>query len=50
MYKGPSLTALYAVKSLPDQGIQFKKQGRFIFATNEETLWRYMARYNVIEE
>lgn len=48
--KGPSLAALYAVKSLMDQGIQFKKRVRFIFGTDEETLWRCMARYNTIEE
>ncbi len=48
--KGPSLAALYAVKSLLDQGIQFKKRVRFIFGTDEETLWRCMARYNTIEE
>ncbi|VIX47841.1 ArcT [Streptococcus pneumoniae] len=48
--KGPSLAALYAVKSLLDQGIQFKKRLRFIFGTDEETLWRCMARYNTIEE
>ncbi|VSJ22664.1 ArcT [Streptococcus pneumoniae] len=48
--KGSSLAALYAVKSLLDQGIQFKKRVRFIFGTDEETLWRCMARYNTIEE
>ncbi|HGR4552540.1 TPA: dipeptidase [Streptococcus pneumoniae] len=48
--KGPSLAALYAVKSLLDQGIQFKKRVRFIFGTDEENLWRCMARYNTIEE
>lgn len=48
--KGPSLPALYAVKSLLDQGIQLKKRLRFIFGTDEETLWRCMARYNTIEE
>lgn len=48
--KDPSLAALYAVKSLLDQGIQFKKRVRFIFGTDEETLWRCMARYNTIEE
>ncbi|MDS3807184.1 dipeptidase [Streptococcus pneumoniae] len=48
--KGPSLAALYAVKSLLDQGIQLKKRLRFIFGTYEETLWRCMARYNTIEE
>ena len=48
--KGPSLAALYAVKSLLDQGVQFKKRVRFIFGTDEETLWRCMARYNALEE
>ncbi|MDG8755473.1 dipeptidase [Streptococcus pneumoniae] len=48
--KVPSLAALYAVKSLLDQGIQLKKRVRFIFGTDEETLWRCMARYNTIEE
>ena len=48
--KGPSLAALYAVKSLMDDGIQFTKRIRFIFGTDEETLWRCMNRYNQIEE
>ena len=48
--KGPSLAALYAVKSLLDDGIQFTKRIRFIFGTDEETLWRCMNRYNKIEE
>ena len=48
--KGPSLAALYAVKSLLDQGLAFTKRIRFIFGTDEETLWRCMNRYNQIEE
>ena len=48
--KGPSLAALYAVQSLLDDGIQFTKRIRFIFGTDEETLWRCMNRYNQIEE
>ena len=48
--KGPSLAALYAVKSLLDQGVTFTKRIRFIFGTDEETLWRCMNRYNQIEE
>lgn len=48
--KGPSLAALYAVKSLLDEGIQFSKRIRFIFGTDEETLWRCMNRYNQMEE
>lgn len=50
MIRGPSLAALYAVKSLLDDGIQFTKRIRFIFGTDEETLWRCMNRYNQIEE
>lgn len=48
--KGPSLAALYAVKSLLDEGVQFTKRIRFIFGTDEETLWRCMNRYNQMEE
>lgn len=48
--KGPSLAALYAVKSLLDQGVVFTKRIRFIFGTDEETLWRCMNRYNQLEE
>lgn len=48
--KGPSLATLYAVKSLLDEGVQFTKRIRFIFGTDEETLWRCMNRYNQIEE
>lgn len=33
-----------------DDGIQFTKRIRFIFGTDEETLWRCMNRYNQIEE
>ena len=47
--KGPSLAALYAVKSLLDQGLVFTKRIRFIFGTDEETLWRCMNRYNQLE-
>ncbi|MGT2933074.1 dipeptidase [Streptococcus catagoni] len=48
--KGPSMMALYAVKSLIDAGVTFKKKIRFIFGTDEETLWRCMNRYNEVEE
>ena len=48
--KGPSMAALYAVKSLLDSGVKFKKRVRFIFGTDEETLWRCMERYNELEE
>lgn len=48
--KGPSMAALYAVKALLDSGVEFKKRIRFIFGTDEETLWRCMGRYNELEE
>ncbi|MGT2911223.1 dipeptidase [Streptococcus cameli] len=44
--KGPSMMALFAVKALMDAGMQFTKKIRFIFGTDEETLWRCMNRYN----
>ena len=48
--KGPSMAALYSVKSLLDRGVTFKKRVRFIFGTDEETLWRCMGRYSELEE
>ena len=48
--KGPSMAALYAVKALLDSGVVFQKKVRFIFGTDEETLWRCMGRYNELEE
>ena len=48
--KGPSMVALYAVKALVDAGVTFNKRIRFIFGTDEETLWRCMNRYNELEE
>ena len=48
--KGPSMAALYAAKALLDSGVKFKKRVRFIFGTDEETLWRCMGRYNELEE
>lgn len=48
--KGPSVAALYGLKSLMDQGVEFNKRVRFVFGTDEETLWRCMARYDELEE
>lgn len=48
--KGPSIAALYAVKALMDAGVTFNKRLRFIFGTDEETLWRCLQRYNQLEE
>lgn len=48
--KGPSMMALYALKALLDAGVVLTKRIRFIFGTDEETLWRCMNRYNHLEE
>lgn len=43
--KGPTIAAIYAVKALLDSGIEFNKRVRFIFGTDEETLWRGINKY-----
>lgn len=48
--KGPTIAALFAVKALTDQGYEFNQRIRFIFGTDEETLWRGIAVYNEKEE
>ncbi|MBJ8325742.1 M20 family metallopeptidase [Streptococcus pacificus] len=48
--KGPTVATMYAVKALLDAGVSFNKRVRFIYGTDEETLWRCMARYNELEE
>ena len=48
--KGPLLASLFAVKALMDAGVKFNKRLRFIFGTDEETLWRCINRYKEIEE
>lgn len=48
--KGPTLAALFAVKALMDAGVIFKRRVRFIFGTDEETLWRCINRYLEKEE
>ncbi|WP_335872444.1 M20 family metallopeptidase [Bacillus sp. 2205SS5-2] len=48
--KGPTLAAVYAAKTLMDLGLSFPKRLRFIFGTDEETLWRCMSRYQEQEE
>jgi acetylornithine deacetylase/succinyl-diaminopimelate desuccinylase-like protein len=42
--KGPLLASLFAVKALMDAGVKFDKRVRFIFGTDEETLWRCINR------
>jgi predicted dipeptidase len=44
------LAALFGVKALMDAGVKFNKRVRFIFGTDEETLWRCINRYAVKEE
>ena len=48
--KGPLLGVLFAVKALMDAGVKFNKRVRFIFGTDEETLWRCINRYKEREE
>ena len=48
--KGPTLAALFAVRTLMDAGVTFNKRIRFIFGTDEETLWRGIQRYKEREE
>jgi predicted dipeptidase len=48
--KGAMLASLYAVKALMDSGVKFNKRVRFIFGTDEETLWRCINRYKEKEE
>lgn len=43
--KGPTIACIYAVKALIDLGIDFNKRVRFIFGTDEENLWRDIAKY-----
>lgn len=49
--KGPTIAALYALKSVIEKmGQTPKKKVRFIFGTDEETLWRCMDEYNKKEQ
>lgn len=48
--KGPVIASLFAVKALMDAGVRFNKRVRFIFGTDEETLWRCINRYIEKEE
>jgi predicted dipeptidase len=48
--KGPMMAALFAVNALMEAGVRFDKRVRFIFGTDEETLWRCIKRYKSIEE
>lgn len=48
--KGPTLASLYAMKILLDSGAKLKQRVRFIFCTDEESLWRAVKRYVANEE
>lgn len=48
--KGPLLAAVYAVKALELSGAELNKRIRFIFGTDEETLWRGIKVYEKSEE
>lgn len=48
--KGPTLAALYALKLLLDNGMKLNKRVRFIFCTDEESLWRGIKAYSKKEE
>ncbi len=48
--KGPTLAALFAARALMDAGAVLRRRVRFIFGTDEETLWRCINRYKQNEE
>ncbi len=48
--KGPTLASMYALKILLDQGVTLNQRVRFIFGTDEESLWRCMNAYVTKEE
>lgn len=48
--KGPTLAAIYALKTLLDCGFKLNYRVRFIFGTDEENLWRDMPKYMEKEE
>jgi len=48
--KGPMLASIYALKLLLDNGAKLNKRIRFIFCTDEESLWRGVKKYIEKEE
>lgn len=48
--KGPTLAAMYGMKALLDTKMNINKRVRFIFGTDEETLWRGINKYMEKEE
>ena len=43
--KGPTVSAIYALKAILDSNVHLAKRIRIIFGTDEETLWRDIAKY-----
>jgi len=48
--KGPMLASMYALKAILDEGYELNQRVRFIFGTDEESLWRCMEAYTDKEE
>ncbi|MCT4620869.1 MAG: M20 family metallopeptidase [Marinisporobacter sp.] len=48
--KGPTLGAMYAFKALIDSGVEINKKVRFIYGTDEESLWRGIDEYKKKEK
>ena len=48
--KGPMLMSMYALKILLENGAKLNKRIRFIFCTDEESLWRGVKKYIEKEE
>lgn len=48
--KGPMLASMYALKAILDEGYELNQRVRFIFGTDEESLWRCMDAYTAEEE
>ena len=48
--KGPTLASMYALKMVLDHGYKLNQRVRFIFGTDEESLWRCMKAYTAKEE
>lgn len=48
--KGPTIAALYAFKAVMDKHTSFNRKIRFVFGTDEETLWRCMQAYKLHED
>ncbi|NMB25029.1 MAG: dipeptidase PepV [Firmicutes bacterium] len=48
--KGPTISAIYALKAVAEAGVPLKRRVRLIFGTNEESGWRGINYYRLHEE